>query len=455
MTSEILPAGGRGAVVQLLRRLHFYIGLFVGPFIFLAALTGTAYVLTPQLENAWYASTLFVTPQGEAQPLSRQVEAARHYAGPAEPFYAVRPAPGPQDTTRVQFADPELGASRSRAVFINPYTLAVTGDMPVYGTSGILPLRTWIDEFHRSLQLGVLGRNYSELAASWMWVAAVGGMLLWWQTRVKKRRNGPVRGAKARTRHWHIVLGLTLLVGMVFFSATGLTWSRWAGGNIDTLRSELGWMTPQVSTSLTADGTPTPMDPHAMHHMQGGMVMAGPVQDWDKVLAAARQVGISANKIEIRPPKKMGTAWTVTEINRAWPTQVDAVSVNPSNFQIVDAVHFANFPLVAKLTRWGIDAHMGILFGLANQILLAVFGLGLCVLIALGYRQWWLRRPARSEQPLSAAWAALPGGLRIAVAVCAAALGYCLPVMGVSLVVFLAVDVLRSYLARSRLVLSE
>ncbi|WP_226568667.1 PepSY-associated TM helix domain-containing protein [Mangrovibacter yixingensis] len=455
MISEHSSPGGRGAFVHLLRRLHFYIGLFVGPFIFLAAFTGTVYVLTPQLENAWYASTLFVTPQGEAQPLSRQVEAARRYVGPDEPFYAVRPAPGPQDTTRVQFADSTLGASRSRAVFINPYTLAVTGDMPVYGTSGVLPLRTWIDEFHRSLQLGVVGRNYSELAASWMWVAALGGMVLWWQTRVKKRRNGPVRGAKARTRHWHIVLGLSLLVGMVFFSATGLTWSRWAGGNIDTLRSNLGWMTPQVRTSLTVDGTPTQTDPHAMHHMQGGMVMAGPVQDWDKVLAAARQAGISANKIEIRPPKKMGTAWTVTEINRAWPTQVDAVAVNPTNFHIVDAVHFANFPLVAKLTRWGIDAHMGILFGLANQILLVVFGFGVCVLIALGYRQWWLRRPARTELPLSAAWFALPARIRVVVAVLAAALGYCLPVMGVSLVAFLSVDVLRGYFGRSRLVLNE
>ena len=44
-----MPA--RVAFLALLRRVHFYIGLFVGPFIFVAALTGTLYVLTPQLEN--------------------------------------------------------------------------------------------------------------------------------------------------------------------------------------------------------------------------------------------------------------------------------------------------------------------------------------------------------------------------------------------------------------------
>ncbi len=47
--------------------------------------------------------------------------------------------------------------------------------MTVYGTSGVLPLRTWLDQFHRSLLLGDVGRNYSELAASWLWIAALGG----------------------------------------------------------------------------------------------------------------------------------------------------------------------------------------------------------------------------------------------------------------------------------------
>lgn len=55
--------------------------------------------------------------------------------------------------------------------------------MTVYGTSGILPLRQWIDYAHRSLLLGDSGRLYSELAASWMWVAALGGIALWAMTR--------------------------------------------------------------------------------------------------------------------------------------------------------------------------------------------------------------------------------------------------------------------------------
>jgi uncharacterized iron-regulated membrane protein len=55
--------------------------------------------------------------------------------------------------------------------------------MTVYGTSGILPLRQTIDYLHTSLMLGDIGRLYSELAASWMWVAALGGIALWFYTR--------------------------------------------------------------------------------------------------------------------------------------------------------------------------------------------------------------------------------------------------------------------------------
>ena len=116
---------------------------------------------------------------------------------------AVRPALIAGETTRVMFADPQLGESESRAVFIDPATLSVKGDLTVYGTSGILPFRQWIDYAHRSLLLGNPGRIYSELAASWMWVAALGGIVLWFYTRPKRRINNRVQ----KTRRLHTGLG--------------------------------------------------------------------------------------------------------------------------------------------------------------------------------------------------------------------------------------------------------
>ena len=435
----------RAAWLNLLRRLHFYIGLFVGPFIFIAALSGTLYVATPQLENLLYSDALYGVSSGTRQPLAEQIAVAEQVTGGHLRLHAVRPGLADNATTRVMFADPQLGVSENRAIFIDPVTLQVKGDMTVYGTSGILPLRQWIDYVHRSLLLGDAGRLYSELAASWMWVAALGGIALWFFTRPKRRINNAVQNH----RRLHVLLGWSLLAGMLLFSATGLTWSQWAGGNVDSLRAAFGWMTPQVNTQL--DGAAMATDPHAEHHLHhAGMNMPEMTLDWvqfDDVLQAARRAGIAASKLEIRPPRSMDKAWTVTEIDRGWPTQVDAVAINGSTLAVVDRTRFADFPLMAKLTRWGVDFHMGVLFGLANQLLLILFGAALCVMIVVGYRLWWIRRLAGAAvnpaAPLLSCWLSLSRAGRFGTLVIALLLGFMLPVMGGSLLLFILIDALR------------
>ncbi|NKQ09938.1 PepSY-associated TM helix domain-containing protein [Pseudomonas sp. SST3] len=442
----------RQPLLVLLIRLHLYVGLLVGPFIFIAALSGLIYALTPQLEDRLYAEQLYTDSTGASLPLARQIEIAQGYVGEAAMLSAVRPAPQPGTTTRVMFKAPTPGASESRAVFIDPVTAEVRGDLLVYGTSGVLPLRTWLDQFHRSLLLGEPGRLYSELAASWLWVAALGGLALWL---VRRRRQGtavPVRSS--RLRRWHATLGLWLLVGLLFFSATGLTWSRWAGDNIGAARAALGMSTPSVSTAL--DGAAVMHAGEHAHH--AGMAVAtgqsgNPVLSnrelFDAVLVAARNAGIDAGKIEIVPAARQDRAWTVTEIDRSWPTQVDAVAVDPRTMSITDRTDFATFPIAAKLTRWGIDAHMGSLFGLANQLLLAVTALGLATLVAFGYVMG-LRRTTARRVGLVQALAALSPSARLVTLALAVLFGVCLPVLGVSLLLFLIGEAVFDGLARSR-----
>lgn len=451
---------GRSAVLALITRLHFYIGLFVGPFILVAAVTGTLFVLTPQIESLLYADQLRTSSIGPAQPLAKQVDAARARIGEGPRLFAVRPAPGPGETTRVMFTQPGLGDSESRALFVDPATLDIKGDMIVYGTSGTLPFRTTLDYLHRNLMLGELGRNYSELAASWMWLATLGGLALWLAGRRRAAAANAARSPRLRTRRWHTLLGLWLAAGLMFLSATGLTWSNWAGGRVDQLRAQLGWITPSVSLKLSAagqaPGQPAPAQAggeHAHHHggMAGMASMSMPAPaaagDIDRILQTARQGGIDSNQLEIRPPRTADQAWTVREVDRSWPTQVDTIAIDPATYTITSRADFATFPLIAKLIRWGVDMHMGILFGWPNQLLMGAIGIALTVMIVLGYRMWWLRRPAAGAtgQTLTQAWAGLSWPGRITAVALAVALGWCLPVMGVSLLAFVVVDALRSW----------
>jgi len=453
----------RSAILPLLRRLHFYIGLFIAPFIFIAALTGSLYVLTPQLEKALYAHQLYTSSRGPAEPLSAQIRTAQDFTGGHLRILAVRPAPAVGETSRIMFATADAGPSESMAVFVDPVTLEVRGMLKVYGTSGVLPLRTWLDYLHRSLLLGDMGRNYSELAASWLWVAAIGGVLLWATSRAPRRlqRGESPRGKQIRRhRYWHSTSGLILLLGLVFFSATGLTWSRWAGDNIASLRAHFGWLTPSVNTTLPPQTTTPAQDAisempaaeaaHAEHRMtvmpvDPALAVKINASQFDRVVAAARAAGIDAARIEVRPAREINKAWTVSEIDRSWPTQVDSVAVDPHSFRVVDKVEFARFGLLAKLTRWGVDAHMGVLFGLLNQLLLATFGLGLCVMIVLGYRLWWLRRPQAGKGPhpadtLRYCWQQLTLSAKCVLLAIGLTLAISLPVMGVSLVILLLID---------------
>nr|BFE74031.1 hypothetical protein GCM10020092_073320 [Actinoplanes digitatis] len=109
---------------------------------------------------------------------------------------------------------------------------------------------------------------------------------------------------------------------------------------------------------------------------------------------------------------------------------------------------FADWPLLAKLTSWGVQAHMGILFGLVNQLLLAALAIGLICVIIWGYRMWWQRRPTRADRralvgtaPARGAWQQLPAwGIAVGVPL-VFGLAWALPLFGVPLLAFLLIDV--------------
>ncbi|MGW8529699.1 PepSY-associated TM helix domain-containing protein [Nocardiopsis sp. NPDC055824] len=429
----------------LVLRMHFYAAVLVAPFIVVAALTGLLYVYTPQLEQAVHADLLTVEPADTAVPLSQQVEAAFAAHPEAEPS-AVRPSVGPGLTTRVLFDAEGLSASYRLAVFVDPHTGEVVGDSTSYGSSASLPVRSWLSEFHRTLHLGDAGRLYSELAASWLWAVALGGLALWLSRGRRNRRARrvllPRRSAsgRARTLSWHGSVGTWALAGLLLVSATGLTWSQFAGENIGGIRGAFGWQTPALSA-------PAPSDHggHSGHGDHAGHEAADPAGEVDAVLDTARSAGLEG-PVEVSFPVEDGAPFTVRETDQSWPVQQDAVAVDAHADTVVEELRFADYPLMAKLSTWGIAFHMGLLFGVVNQVLLTVLVLGLLAMIFWGYRMWWQRRPTRdgafaTGRPIPrGAWRAAPPWARVGVVAVAVAVGYLLPVLGVSLLLFLAVD---------------
>ena len=415
-------------------RIHFYAGVFVGPFVLVAALTGLVSSLAPQLEQALFADALAVPIGTTRVDLDDQVVAAAARV-PGRAVVEIRPGSSRDATTRVSFAAPDLPKGFAHTAFVDPYTGRVDAVLDTEGDE--LPLRALLEDLHRSLLLGSVGRVYSELAASWLGVITVSGLAIWVARRRGRARvrrtllpTASTRG-RVRLRSWHGALGLWAGIGMLALAVTGIADSQFAGANIGALRASLDWTAPAVATTLPA-GTPTPAptDPVAIGETA------------ERVLVSARAAGLS-DPVAIAPGSP-GQAWTVTQVQRYWPEKQDAVAVDPATGRVVDTVRFGDWPLSAKLARWGIDLHAGRLFGIGNQIALAVLALVIIAMVVSGYRMWWLRLSAR---PGTMA----PGGrLRpnrqtvVAVGMAAIALGVYAPLLGVSVVVFVLVDLAAS-----------
>ncbi|MBO0681269.1 PepSY domain-containing protein [Mycolicibacterium sp. S2-37] len=433
----------------LVARLHFYAGVLVAPFILVAAITGGLYALAPTLERFYYGDILFVEASGQTIPLSDQVDAARA-AFPDLALTGLRPAATAAESTRVYFADPSLDEELLRAVFVDPHSGRVLGDEATW--LGYLPLSTWLDGLHRHLNLGEPGRVYSEIAASWLWLVALGGGYLWLVKAASERRrkragriltvDRSVTG-RSRTLNWHGTTGVWLLGALLFLSATGITWSTYAGAHVTDIRSALNWQRPQLDTAV-------PGGEHAGH---GGAAMrrgqpdvAG--VDYDRVLAAAAGAGVHL-PLEVTMPAGAGDGLGVAEVEKPYRLTTNAATVDPAGYAVTAQIdYWRDYSVVAKLADWGIRGHMGLLFGLLNQLLLLAVAVGLVTVIVRGYVMWWRRRPTRGS-----AWAVgrppMRGGIRrlqpaaiAALIVTTVAVGWFLPLLGITLAGFVAIDLL-------------
>lgn len=397
------PSARRAALDQRQRsrRLHVLAGVLVGPFLVIATLTGLLYAFAPSIENVIYHDVYTASP-GTPVDLDQQIQRAwREH--PELKLSGVQVEDG--RTTRVLFEDPSKpSASYRRAVFVDPATLDITGDMTQYGSSAASPFRTWLSEGHRQLWLGAPGRYYSELAASWMGAIAVAGLVLVLRSRASARPAAV----------WHRRLGLWLLPGMLFLTITGLTWSGVAGANIGEVRTQLSWRAPQVQ----AKAVPT---------MQ--------VMNAEGVVDAARRAGLTG-RIEAKPGAEVTDPWIVQESRQPYRTTIDSVAVSPVSEKVLDRVPFSSWPLPAMLTEWLINLHMAFLFGIWSELALGLLALGILAVTALGYYMWWQAyRRRKSWVPARAAMSWPFIAIMVAYSVLA-------PLFGVSLLAFLLVDFL-------------
>ncbi len=436
-------------------RWHFYAGLFCAPFIVILAITGSIYLFKPQVE-AWLDRPYdHLTLTGKPVSAQAQVDAAlKAVPGSRLRSYEVRREA--DDAARVVVGK----NGENILVYVHPETLQIL--KVINQDDRLMDIDKTI---HGELLMGDRGSILVELAACWAIVMVVTGLYLWWPRQaqglggVLYPRLG--RGSKLFWRDIHAVTGVWISGLALFLLLTGLPWAKVWGDSFKEVRKLTGtavakqdWSTGRAGEkaerkALDASGGG---DEHAAHMM--GMDMAGmdmsamdmpemsadPRPLLDRMVATVRPLDLPPPVLIAPPSKKKGfnasPDWTARSDTPNRPQRV-TLTLDPDTARVIRTEGFASRHPIDKVIGYGIAAHEGQLFGLANQLLGVLAALGLITLSVSGLVIWWRRRP---EGRLGAPPALPEGRIAVGVGVLIVVFGVLLPVLGASMIVIALIE---------------
>ncbi|MGD1876292.1 MAG: PepSY-associated TM helix domain-containing protein, partial [Kiloniellaceae bacterium] len=380
----------------------------------------------------------YVEP-GAAAPRAPSQSAALALAAYPGTLKAYNPPAAPDRTAEVKIAGAD---GVKNVVYVNPYSGAVLGSAWDAGFPGSTLMWT-VRKLHSLEYVGWWGNRIIECVAGWAVLLTVTGLYLWWP---RGRRVGVLRPRRTTGRPlWrdlHAVTGLYTAGFILFLAMTGLPWSGFWGKQFYDLSYAAGigmpdgyWDSYPTSTVLT--GEALERAPWILENQP--LPLSG----------AAEGIPVGLDAV-VRTVEGMGIHPGYALAMPGGPQGVFTASVYPDDITYERVIHLdqytgavlfdmslADLGALGRAAEWGISVHMGQEFGLANQILLLLACLAIVLMAVSAAVMWWKRRPAGSLGAPS-----LPSDWRLprTVLVIAIAAGLFFPLVGLSLLVALAME---------------
>jgi uncharacterized iron-regulated membrane protein len=431
-------------------RWHFYAAIFVLPILLTLAVTGFVILLKPTIERWAYGDMLYVETVATPVKFAQQQQAVLD-AYPEAFVDAVVP---PRDSGRASQFDITGVDGESLSVYVNPADATVLGHID--NATRIDYVATQI---HGTLWMGRWGDYLVEIAGGWTLVMALTGMYLWFP---RKRMPNAWRRAfiprlrekgRRRWRDMHSTVGAIGAPVLVFLAVTGLPWTGFWGAVVwgplidrldsgynfpvedpvsDVVRDARDVETPGLQISWANERRGMPQS-----QMPVGQLAPPPTLTLERVATRAQDLGMLPGFAIGLPFDETG----VFTVSNAWPSAAqDERTVYLDQYTgnvLAETSWDASWGTLAKITSWGINAHMGRQLGVVNGVVMGAVSLGVIFSVLSAPVMYWKRRPRGSlgfpKRPYDA-------GLVRGAVVIAAVLGVLFPLLGVSMVVVWVVD---------------
>ena len=418
-------------------RWHFYAGLLVLPFMVLLAVTGGLYLFNDQIDAIWHRDLKQVEARQTPSLAPSALIAAALETRPGTVLKIIMPAT-PTTSTEVVIKTAE-GARRS--VYVDPYDGRVLGELNERGTIMWLMRR-----LHSLAEFGTITNGVIEIVGGWSILLVGTGFYLWWP----RRQSGgvvTVRGTPRKRVFWrdtHAVTGAVAGLAIGFMALSGMPWSVFWGEQVNELVNSTNHGYP------AGVYTDVPMSDEHLAHANGPTTWSleqAKMPESTPAPGAPITVDAAAATLD-----RLGIAPGYTLSLPGKPTGVYSATVYPDDLAKQRIVHldqysgkplidmgFADYGLGAKVMEWGTNVHMGQEYGLANQLVLLAVCLAIILMAVSAGVMWWKRRPAGS---LGIPPAPLDRSVMRGLLAIMALVGIIFPLVGASLLVMLALDVL-------------
>lgn len=440
------PAKSASDLYRAVWRWHFYAGLLVLPFLITLSITGGLYLFRDEIDAIVHADLKRVVVQEGVTKTAPSTMVAAALA--AHPGTAVKYTDPPTDADSVEIT--VSTADRGRlAVYVDPYSGKVLGVLPDRGTT------MWTIRYLHSLRyFGPVARAIIEIVGGWAILLVATGVYLWWP----RRQTGgvvSVRGTPSRRVFWrdlHAVTGVFVGAVIVFLVVTGMPWSgvwgakvnEWANGNNFGYPAGIRVAVPMSGEHLDHVAKTSWSLEQAKIPESSGTTGAQPI-GLDAAVAAFERLGLHRGYAVGLPTKPTGVysgSVYPDDLTRQRVVHLDQYTCQP----LID-MGYADYGPLGKWLEFGINTHMGQQFGLANQLFLLTACAAIVLLAVSAGVMWWKRRPSGSlgVPPLPDDQRVFRGLIAIL-----AVGGLLFPLMGLSLLVMLTLDVAYRRLAAPR-----
>lgn len=353
------------AMRRLLVRLHLWVGVASGLYIFVVCLTGAALVFRLDLQRA--RNPHLFTPRASgllADPVTVMERVSRAY--PDHRLSGVE-APTSRRPTYLAYV------TRGRefvTVLIDPVSVEILGELPND------PLVASVQRLHFDLMAGRTGRTVNGIGALCILVMCASGCVIWWPGRTHVMRGFLVdvrRDTKRVIWEFHRAMGIWSVAFLALFALTGLSLVFPAPfrNAVNAISPITGTRAPS-SSPAAADAVPP---------------------TWASLIARARQERPGQHVARVIAPANDRAAFLVQFSSRS-PTPAGSDLSSVYFDQYSGAILTAAQPTRTAgdlVVAWTVPLHVGAFGGEPLRWIWFAFGLAPPLLFATGMTMWWTR----------------------------------------------------------------